>query len=232
MLEVKDIHTFYGASQALFGVSLNVKQGESVSLIGRNGAGKTTTIRSIMGLTQARQGNIKFNGVNIKGLPPFVIARKGIGFVSEDRCIFPNLSVRDNLEVSTWKGGRDKDLAIDRVYGLFPALKKLASRSGGYLSGGQQQMLAIARALMGDPSLLLLDEPMQGLSPVIIHGIEEKLQELKKGTISLLLVEQNFPSAMRLCERCYVLDKGTICFEGSIEELNRNDELKSKYLAV
>lgn len=232
MLEVEGIHTFYGLSHILFGVSLNVGGGEVVCLLGRNGAGKTTTMKSIMGLTPPRKGSIRFKGEEINGKEPYLLVRRGISYVPDDRRIFADLTVGENLEIAERKaleeGGWDKD----RVYGLFPALRDIESRKGGCLSGGEQKMLAIARALMGNPELLLLDEPTEGLAPVLVHALEEQIKKLRETGLTVLLAEQNVRSALRLSDRGYIIDDGQIRYQGSIEELKENEEVRKKYLLV
>jgi len=234
MLQVKDIHTFYGLSHVLFGVSLEVRQGEVVCLLGRNGAGKTTTIRSIIGLTPPRQGQIIFQGEEITGRPAFQIARRGISWVPDNRRIFPDLTVAENLEIAERSTGVPPGRAWDRakVFTLFPALEKILGRRGGYLSGGEQQMLSIARALLGNPALLLLDEPTEGLAPLIVQELEEQILRLKQGGISILLAEQNIKSALKLADRCYVMDRGRIRYHGTVDELRQNEEVRSRYLLV
>lgn len=232
MLQVKDIHTYYGLSHVLFGVSLEVKQGEVVCLIGRNGAGKTTTIRSIIGLTPPREGKIIFKGKEIMGLPTYRVARMGISWVPDNRRIFADLTVAENLEVAERNAASGKGWSMEKVFELFPALKKYHSRRGGYLSGGEQQMLSIARALLGNPELLLLDEPTEGLAPLIVRELEEQILRLKSEGISILLAEQNIKSSLKLADRCYVMDRGQIRYQGTVEELSRNEEVRSKYLLV
>lgn len=230
MLEVEGIHTFYGLSHILFGVSLKVEPGEVVCLLGRNGAGKTTTLKSIMGLTPPKRGTIRFRGEDITGQQPYLLARKGIGYVPDDRRIFADLTVSENLEISAKPGamGWDKD----RVYELFPVLREKESNKGGHLSGGEQKMLAIARALMGNPELLLLDEPTEGLAPLLVRDLEEQIKKLKATGLTVLLAEQNVRSALRLMDRGYVIDNGKIRYHGSVEELRENEEVRSKYLLV
>jgi len=231
MLQVKEIHTYYGTSHILFGISFDVKQGEAVCLLGRNGAGKTTTLRSIIGLTPPRSGSIKFKGEEIVGKPPYRIAPLGIGFVPDDRRIFPDLTVRQNILVAR----REKEGAIwnlDRIYSLFPKLEELDSHMGTHLSGGEQQMLTIARTLMTNPQLLLLDEAGEGLAPLVIKAMEEQLGEIKKMGVTMLLCEHNVGLASALSDRAYVMDKGTIRYQGTIEELRKNDEVRKKYLMV
>jgi len=229
MLNVKSIHTFYGLSHILFDVSINVSKGEVVGLLGRNGAGKSTTMRSIMGLTPPKEGSITFKGEDVTGEKPFLLFRKGMGYVPDDRRVFADLSVDDNLDIvhqrdTTWNKGR--------VYELFPALAEIKTRRAGHLSGGEQQMLTIARALMGSPELLLLDEPTEGLAPLIVRGLEEQILKLKDAGISILLSEQNVRSALKMITRAYVIDNGRIRFEGTVAELEANEEVKRKYLMV
>ncbi|GAI45359.1 unnamed protein product [marine sediment metagenome] len=229
MLEVKEIHTYYGMSHILFGVSLSVSRGEVVCLLGRNGAGKTTTLRSIMGLTPPRQGSIKFKEEEIVGKKPFMLARRGMAYVPDDRRIFADLTVGENLEIAQRKGG---EWNKEGVYQLFPALKEIESRRGGYLSGGEQQMLTIARALMGNPEFLLLDEPTEGLAPLLVKALEERILKLKEAGLTVLLAEQNVRSALRLSDRGYIIDNGVIRYQGSIKELRENEEIRKKYLLV
>lgn len=232
MLQVNDIHTFYGLSHILFGVSLEVKKGEVVCLLGRNGAGKTTTIKSIMGLVSPRQGEVVFKGEVITGQPPYRIARKGISWVPDNRRIFPDLTVAENLEIAEKKSGSGSKWNIEKVYTLFPVLKRIQGRRGGNLSGGEQQMLSIARALLGNPELLLLDEPTEGLAPLIVRELEEQILRLKEEGISILLAEQNLKSALRLADRCYVMERGRVCYQGTVDELNQNEEIRTRYLLV
>ncbi len=231
MLEVKEIHTYYGTSHILFGISLEVSEGEAVCLLGRTGAGKTTTFRSIIGLTPPKTGAIQFRGQPIAGLPPYRIAKAGIGFVPDTRRIFPDLTVRQNILVAR----REREGAIwnlDRIYALFPKLKDLDRHMGTQLSGGEQQMLTIARTLMTNPKLLLLDEPGEGLAPLVIKAMEEQLGEIKKLGTTMLICEHNVGLATALSERAYVMDKGTIRYQGTIAELRGNEEVRKKYLMV
>jgi branched-chain amino acid transport system ATP-binding protein len=229
MLDVNGIHTYYGLSHILFDVSLKVSKGEVVGLLGRNGAGKSTTIRSIMGLTPPKEGNIMFKGENITGEKPYLLFRKGIGYVPDDRRVFADLTVDDNLEIVYSRGN---EWNKDRVYELFPALKEIRTRRGGNLSGGEQQMLTIARALMGSPDLLLLDEPTEGLAPLIVRDLEKQILKLRDAGISIFLSEQNIKSALKMISRVYVIDNGRIRFEGTVAELEANEEVKKKYLMV
>jgi branched-chain amino acid transport system ATP-binding protein len=229
MLSVEGIHTYYGLSHILFDVSLTVSKGEIVGLLGRNGAGKSTTMRSIAGLTPPRQGSITFNSESVAGTDCYVLVRKGIAYVPDDRRVFADLSVDDNLEI-TFR--RNTAWTKERVYDLFPALREIKGRRAGHLSGGEQQMLTIGRALMTSPELLLLDEPTEGLAPLIVRDLEQQILKLRDAGISMLLSEQNIKSAMRLIERAYVIDNGRIRFEGTVAELEANEEVKKKYLMV
>jgi branched-chain amino acid transport system ATP-binding protein len=231
MLEVNGIHTYYGTSHILFGISFNVKEGEAVCLLGRNGAGKTTTFRSIIGLTPPKTGSIKFRDQEIVGKPPYRIAKMGIGFVPDTRRIFPDLTVRQNILVAR----REKEKAVwnlETIYALFPKLRELDTHMGTQLSGGEQQMLTVARTLMTNPELLLLDEPGEGLAPLVIQAMKEQLSEIKKLGTTMLICEHNVGLATALSDRAYVMDKGTIHFQGTIEELRKNEEVRKKYLMV
>jgi branched-chain amino acid transport system ATP-binding protein len=233
MLRVEGIHSFYAASQVLFGVSLQVQGGEIVCLLGRNGAGKSTTFRSIMGLTPPRQGKILFHEKEITRLPTYRIARLGVGYVPPDRRIFPGLTVRENLEIPVKKRlPRAEGWTIDRVADLFPRLRTLTASKGAYLSGGEQQMLTIARTLMGDPELLLLDEPSEGLAPLVIRHMGERIAELKNHGLTILIAEMNVAFALKFSERAYILEKGSMCYEGSVADLRKNEEVMHAYLAV
>ena len=229
MLNVDKIHTYYGSSHILFEVSLTVDKAEAVGLLGRNGAGKSTTLRSIMGLTPPKEGRITFNGEDITGQKAFTLVRKGIGYVPDDRRVFADLSIDDNLEIVH---NRKTDWSKERVYTLFPTLKEIRARRGGNLSGGEQQMLTIGRALMSSPQLLLLDEPTEGLAPLIVRELENQILAMKETGISILLTEQNVKSALKLINRVYVIDNGRIRFEGTIADFERNVEIKKKYLMV
>ena len=231
MLEVEAINTFYGEAHVLHGVSLRVGKGETVSLLGRNGAGKTTTLRSVMGLTPAKTGRIFFKGEDITKLMPHMIARKGIGWVPDNRRIFPTLTVQRNLEIAK-KGSSHREWDLREIYEHFPILEKFKNHKGEYLSGGEQQMLAIARTLMGNPDLLLLDEPSQGLAPKIVKEVMDIILELKKKGVSILLVEQNSVMALAISDRCYILDDGRIVHEGPAQELDGNRELKKELLGI
>lgn len=232
ILTVEKINTFYGDSHILFDVDLTIAEGEVVSLLGRNGAGKTTTLRSIMGLTPPRAGSVRWLGEEVQRLKPHEIARKGVGFVPEDRRIFSRLSVEENLEIGAFKLERASGWTLERIYGLFPKLEQLKAHKGNELSGGEQQMLAIARALMGAPRLVLLDEPSEGLAPAIVKDVGEMIGTLQEEGIAVLLVEQNTRFACRLSDRVYIIDNGRIRFGGTVAELEADEELKSRYLAV
>lgn len=232
ILTVEKINTFYGDSHILFDVDLTIAEGEVVSLLGRNGAGKTTTLRSIMGLTPPRAGSVRWLGEEVQRLKPHEIARKGVGFVPEDRRIFSRLSVEENLEIGAFKLERESGWTLERIYGLFPKLEQLKAHKGNELSGGEQQMLAIARALMGAPRLVLLDEPSEGLAPAIVKDVGEMIGTLRDEGIAVLLVEQNTRFACRLSDRVYIIDNGRVRFGGTVAELEADEELKSRYLAV
>ncbi|SHI07812.1 ABC transporter ATP-binding protein [Desulfosporosinus lacus] len=230
MLDVRDIHTYYGLSHVLFGLSLKVNQGEVVSLLGRNGVGKTTTLKSIIGITPPKSGQIYFKGQDIAKTPTKRMVKLGISFVPDDRRIFADLSVRENLEIAD--GIKTGVWNLAKVHELFPVLKRTENRRGGNLSGGEQQMLSIARALLGNPELLILDEPTEGLAPLIVRELEEQIIQLRSTGISILLAEQNLKSALKLADRCYVLERGQVRFEGTVDELAENEEVRSKYLLV
>lgn len=232
MLEVEGINTYYGMSHILFGVSLNVSEGEIVCLLGRNGAGKSTVMKSIMGLAAPREGSIKFRGADITGMAPYLVARKGIGFVPDDRRVFADLTVGENLEISERHTGVGGGWNKDAVYDFFPPLRHIDHRRAGFLSGGEQQMLTIARALMTNPAFLLLDEPTEGLAPIIVNMLEEQIAKLKYKGITVLLAEQNQKVALRLSDRGYILDNGVIRYSGTIQELRDNEEIRHKYLLV
>jgi len=227
MLVVDKIHTYYGLSHILFGVSLTVSEKEIVCLLGRNGAGKSTSMRSIMGLTVPKSGNITFRGEKVIGEKPHILARKGITYVPDDRRVFVDLSVSENLEISQIDKG---PWNANEVYSLFPILKAIRDRKAGCLSGGEQQMLTIARALVTNPDLLLLDEPTEGLAPLIVKEIEEQVVKLRDSGISIFLAEQNVESALKISDRGYVIDNGVIRHDGTVSELRENEEIKRKYL--
>jgi branched-chain amino acid transport system ATP-binding protein len=233
LLQVQEIHTYYGLSHILFDVSLEVDRGECVCLVGRNGAGKTTTFRSIMGLTPPRFGTVLFKGQPIQGRPPHWVAHQGVGFVPGDRAIFPDLTVWENLDVARKPGTDGKTPWTDeRVFKIFPRLAERRDQLGGTLSGGEQQMLTIARTLMGNPDLILLDEPSEGLAPLIVDAIGQLILQLKKEGVTILLAEQNWHFSLEVSERAYVIDDGRIQFSGTVAELEANPEIVKRYLAV
>jgi len=235
LLEVKEINTFYDLSHILFNVSLEIDKGETVCLLGRNGVGKTTIFRSIMGLTPPRSGSIKLRGNEITGKKPYEIARLGVGLVPEDREIFPDLTVRENLEIACKKGTKEnqqEDWTIEKVHRLFPILEDRDNQWGGTLSGGEQQMLTIARTLMGNPTLLLLDEPSEGLAPMVTKMIEEQIMVLKKESFTILLSEQNSSFALRVSDRAYILEKGHVLWQGQVAELKQRPDIMKTYLGV
>ncbi|HAM33325.1 MAG TPA: ABC transporter ATP-binding protein [Deltaproteobacteria bacterium] len=232
-LDLNAINTYYGRSHILFDVSLSIERGEVVSLIGRNGAGKSTTFRSIIGLTPPQAGEVIFKGERISGMRAFRICRKGIGFVPEDRRCFPDLTVRDNLEVAA---RREKEVAspwtVDRIYALFPRLLEREKNLGSQLSGGEQQMLTIARTLMTNPEVLLLDEPSEGLAPLVVALLAEMILQIRKEGVTVLLAEQNLHFCAKVSDRAFVIDKGSVKYQGTMKDLLANDEVKEKYLAV
>ncbi len=233
MLEVHSLNAFYGKAQMLFDVSLEVGRGEVVAMMGRNGAGKSTTIKSIMGLLQSKRGQVRFLDEDIGSLEPYQIARRGLGFVPEDRRVFSELSVIQNLEV-----GRQAARAgvqawtPERLFRLFPNLGEMPDRPGGSMSGGEQQMLTVARTLMGNPLLLMLDEPSEGVAPVIVEQMAHMIMTLKQQGLSILLSEQNLHFAQMVCDRAYVLEQGQIRFSGTMEALAANDEVQQNYLSL
>ena len=231
-LEVSEIHAAYGLSHILFGVSLAVGEDEIVALLGRNGVGKTTTLRSIMGLTGARRGTITWDGRDITALPTHRIAQLGLGFVPEDRRIFPELTVWENLDIAARPAERGPGWTIDRVADLFPDLVGLMDRKGGYLSGGQQQMLTIARSLMGNPRLLLLDEPSEGLAPLVVEALRRQIDALRAEGLALVLAEQNLDFVLALADRVYILEKGEVKWSGPVAELRGDATLARTYLTV
>jgi branched-chain amino acid transport system ATP-binding protein len=231
MLEIENINAYYGDSHILHGVSLSVGEGEIVCLLGRNGAGKTTTILTIMGYLQPRPGRIRYRNRDIAGLPPYEVARLGFGFVPQERGIFPSLTVRENLTVFARAGGKGF-WTLQRIFDLFPLLRARERNLGFQLSGGEQQMLSIARALMLNPAMLLLDEPSEGLAPMIVQQIIEVLARLKQEGLAILLVEQSLRTAFAVGDRHHVLNKGEICFSGSAAELENNEFVLRNYLSV
>ena len=231
MLDLDSVNAFYGDSHILHGVSLSVREGQVVCLLGRNGAGKTTTILTIMGYLKPRPGRILYNGRDIGQLAPYRVARLGFGFVPQERGIFPSLTVRENLTVFARANGRRR-WTLDRIYDLFPSLRVRERNLGFQLSGGEQQMLSIARALMLNPMLLLLDEPSEGLAPMIVQEIIKVLKTLKDEGLAILLVEQNLHTALAVADRHHVMNKGEICFTGSSSELEGNELVMRNYLSV
>jgi branched-chain amino acid transport system ATP-binding protein len=232
-LKVEAIHTAYGLSQVLFGVSLEVRPGECIALIGRNGVGKTTTMRSIIGLTPPLKGRVVWKGRDIAHLAPHRISRLGIGYVPEDRRIFPELSVWENLDIARRAGAGGKvNWAEAQVFALFPDLAEIRDRKGGVLSGGQQQMLTIARTLMGNPELLLLDEPSEGLAPLIVELLRQRVAELKATGLSIVLAEQNLEFVLSLADRVYILEKGEVRFTGTPDDLRADEGIVHQYLTV
>ncbi|UCF73801.1 MAG: ABC transporter ATP-binding protein [Deltaproteobacteria bacterium] len=232
MLELVDVHTYYGESHVLHGISLKVEEGSVVALLGRNGMGKTTTIRSIIGFTPARDGEVRFKEKVITHLRSFKIAQMGIGLIPQGRDLFPSLSVKENLTMAARSRGTAGSWSLDKVYAHFPLLKERESLKGDLLSGGEQQMLAISRALMTNPDLLLMDEPSEGLAPLIVREIGHIIGQLKESGFSILLVEQNYPMALSVADYAYIISKGRIVYESTISELKDNEEIKVKYLCA
>jgi len=228
-LELRELHAVYGKSRVLHGVSLRATPGEVVCLLGRNGAGKSSTLRAIVGLVEIASGEVLVDGRSLRGLPPHAIARLGVGLVPEDRRIFADLSVVENLTV----GARaDSGWTLERVFGLFPKLVQLARRRGGSLSGGEQQMLTIARTLMTGPRVLLLDEPSEGLAPVVVQALADNIAALKRQGLTIVMAEQNVKFARRLADRAYIIEKGQIRFDGSMAALDADESLRRAYLAI
>jgi branched-chain amino acid transport system ATP-binding protein len=233
ILEVQDIHTYYGTSHILQGVSLNIDKGEGVCLLGRNGAGKSTTFKSIVGLLRPKKGSVTFKGNEIIGKQPFRIARLGIGYVPEDRRIYPDLTVKENLQVGLKTGKNRKDAwSIEKIYDIFPILKPMENRKGSQMSGGEQQMLTIARSLMGNPELLLLDEPSEGLAPIVVEDVGRLVQRIREEGVSVLIAEQNSMFSLKLVDRAYVIENGVIEWEGSVNEISEDESLRNRYLSV
>lgn len=233
-LVLKDIHTFFGTSHILFGISLEVRQGECVCLLGRNGVGKTTTLKSIMGLAESREGEITFGGASLVGLPPYEIARMGVGYVPEDRIVFPDLTVRENFEIAA-KPPLTEEIppwTVDKIFELFPTLKPLENRPAGYLSGGEQQMLTIGRTLMGNPRLMLLDEPVEGIAPVVVQEVVRKIRHLKELGLTILFTEQNIRFATEISDRAYIVEGGRVRYAGTMADLEEQPEIKQKYLMI
>ena len=234
MLELREIHTYYGLSHVIQGVSLTVEKGEIITLIGRNGAGKTTTLKSIIGLTPPRAGTVTFQGEDITHLPTHLIAQRGIAFVPEERRVIPNLTVAENLKMGMLKN-KDKSKnakLLERTFAYFPRLQERLTQRGGSLSGGEQQMLTMARGLVSDPAIMLIDEPTEGLMPLLVNQIAIILKEMNKDGVTILLVEQNVEMALSISTRGYVIDQGVIQFEGQAKELQQNREIQQRYLGV
>jgi len=235
LLEVRDIHSYYGKSHILHGVSMELKKGEMVCLLGRNGVGKTTTLKSIMGLVTPKEGSILFNGEELAGKAPYEIARIGVGIVPEERRIFGSLTVHENLIIGIQKGrkGRsDAGWTPERVYEMFPRLKERQNNQGKHLSGGEQQMLTVVRTLMGNPELVLVDEPTEGLAPLIAKDVLEMLSRVRESGVTVLMVEQNFKAAVKIADRFYVMSKGQIMFEGDDKALMAAEDVRRNYLEV
>ena len=229
MLAVSDIHTFYGDSHVLHGVSLDVAPGEVVAILGRNGMGKTTLIRSVVGFSMPRRGRVAFKGADVTAWAPFRRVERGMALVPQGRRVFASLTVRENLDVA--RAGRGR-WSLDEVYTLFPRLAERAQNRGNKLSGGEQQMLAIGRALMSNPALLLMDEPTEGLAPLLVREVGRVIAELKRAGLSILLVEQNLPMAASVADRVHVLNRGQIVYSGRPAELLADEDVKSRYLGV
>jgi branched-chain amino acid transport system ATP-binding protein len=233
VLSVSDVDVFYGSSQILFGVGFDVAQGQTMALLGRNGAGKSTTLKAIAGLAPPRRGRIAVRGVDMQARKPHLIARAGVGFVPEDRQVFPEHSVEGNLMLAAKNGPDGADYwTIARIYEVFPLLLPLRHRQAGRLSGGEQQMLAIARALMGNPIALLLDEPSEGLAPIVVQSIGELLRRLRDTGATILLAEQNMHFCLGIASDATVIDKGQIVYRGTVEKLKANEEIRRRYLAI
>lgn len=236
MLEVREIHSYYGKSHILHGVSLDLKEGELVCLLGRNGVGKSTTLKSIMGVVKPEQGSIRFNNQELIGREPYQIARAGIGYVPEDRRIFRSLTVHENLLMGIKSGNKGKSAdggwTIERVYDLFPRLKERMNNKGGHLSGGEQQMLTVVRTLMGNPRVILVDEPTEGLAPLIVKDVLDMLATVRHSGVTVLMVEQNFKAAIKVADRYYIMSKGQIVFSGNKDDLLAAEGIRKNYLEV
>ena len=231
LLQLADVHAYYGKSHILHGVDMNVRAGEIVSLLGRNGSGRSTTVKSIMGLVAA-EGSIRLRDQEILGQRTFNIAHRGIGYVPENRDIFPKLTVEQNLQLGEKRGAKKPRWSFDDMYRMFPRLKEREHTEAGVLSGGEQQMLTLCRTLMGDPDLIMIDEPTEGLAPKIVELVGEYLQELRRRGVSVLLVEQKLTIALQISERCYVMGHGSIVFEGTPDDLRKNADIRKEWLEV
>jgi len=236
MIEVRDIHSYYGKSHVLHGVSFELKEGELVCLLGRNGVGKSTTLKSVMGMVRPSCGQIRFEGQELIGRPPYEIARLGVGYVPEDRRIFKSLSVHENLLMgikdSKIRGAVKDRWTLDRVYQVFPRLKERRGNKGIHLSGGEQQMLTVARTLMGNPKLILVDEPTEGLAPLIVKDVLDMLATIRNSGVTVLMVEQNFKAAVKVADRFYIMSKGQMVFQGDMAALMAAEEVRRNYLEV
>ena len=234
LLEIKELNTYYEESHILQGISLGVDTGEIVCLLGRNGVGKSTTLKSIIGLVTPRSGEVLFKSRNVAGMAPHNIAKLGVGYVPEERRIFPTLSVRENLIMGVKPGQKSNGdgWTMEKVYKYFPGLQARDKQRGGFLSGGEQQMLTIARTLMGNPQVLLIDEPTEGLAPLIVKTVEQVIQDIHQQNVPILLVEQNMRVALRLAGQIYVMSKGKIVYQGTSQELKEAHEVREKYLEV
>ena len=232
LLVLDDVHTYYGEAHILQGVSLSVREGEVVTLIGRNGAGKTTTLRSIMGIARARRGHVRLRGQDITGRPTHEIAREGIAWVPEERRVLPNLTVVENLRLGWLARGGGSAGSVEEVFEYFPRLRERMGHRGRFLSGGEQQMLAIARALVARPSVMLVDEPTEGLAPLLVQSLTEILASINRRGTTIMLVEQSLEVALKLAHRVYVMDQGRIQFEGTPEDLRRDPAIQQRFLGV
>ncbi|MDR7554289.1 MAG: ABC transporter ATP-binding protein [Armatimonadota bacterium] len=232
ILEVDGLVAGYGQSVVVTGVSFHVSEGEITSLVGRNGAGKTTTIRALVGLVRPRAGHVLLRGRAIAGLAPYAIARSGVGYVPDDRRIFPDLTVEEQLRLAARVAARAGPWSLERVYGLFPTLRELRASRGSHLSGGEQKMLAIGRALIGNPHLILLDDPSEGLAPMVVQRLAEILREIRATGVSVLLADQNLRFCRRVADRAYVMEKGSIVAHGPMQAIWENQELIARHLAV
>ncbi len=236
MLEIKNIQSYYGKSHILQGVSMTLKEGELVCLLGRNGVGKTTTLKSIMGLVKPTEGSIRFRDQELIGKQPYEVARLGVGYVPEDRRIFRSLTVHENLLIgiksADKNNGTNTPWTVEKVYEIFPRLKERRENKGGHLSGGEQQMLTVARTLMGNPNLILVDEPTEGLAPLIVRDVLEMLATVRNAGVTVLMVEQNFKASIKVADRFYIMGKGHIVFEGDTAALLAAEDVRKNYLEV